>query len=1023
MIVGEAQVVVRAITSGFQREVQNALRQVNAQQAGSNVGSTFARGFSRGVGGLGSTTKSFRNVSTEATRAADSFKALVIQGYFIGPALSAAGAALSGLVSGLFALGSQLAAALPSLIVFPGVLAAIAQAAVALKFAFSGVGAALKEITKDSKGAGKDGEAARRRIEDAERALARVIERNRETLIRSARDLADAEEALTKARKEAREELEQLAFDAEDAALSEKKAAIELEKARETLARVQDLPPNSRARREAELAFAEADLNLRRARDRNSDLAKEQEEATKKGVEGSDKVLQASRRLADETDANARATRDGIRAQEDAERNLERAKEDAAKAGAGAGTPEFDKLSPAAKEFVEYLKEIKPVFGELKRSIQEEFFPPFTEAVKGLVTAFTPILEDILPRTGRAAGETAKKFEEIVTQQDFLANFKDVGETNIFLIEKLGTVSGNLTAAFVALLDAAGPLIRKFGDWIEKLTGGWKETIEAKNKTGELTDTFNYAGEVAAELGGTFKDLFAGIMNIGKAAAGPGSGGEMLLGMLRDAAARFREFTERISADGTLEQYFRDIVPVVASVGGLFKDIIVEFVKLGDNEGTVGFIEGLRGVVKTLGGIAENLGPAGGAVGEFIDKIVTLLSKFAEAGSINIFFGILNQVLDVLIAIFSNDMVFQIFTVVASITAVFKAFSILGTAVKLGGLIIDGYITKLFQVGSLIPGIGSKISMMGQNFVQAGGGITGLSAAFGVSAGVMLGVLAAIAAVAAILFFAYQKSEKFREAIADLVNALRDALGGALDTILSAIQDVMPNVESFGDIFKLIGDYLAVTLVPIIKTVLVGAIEILGDTIGGLIRVIGGIIKAFEAVWLFIQGFFALLRGDTDKAKERFVEAFRNLVGALKLVFAGIKDILFAPFRAAFNAIARQWNSTIGKLSWSVPRWVPFIGGNSISAPRLPELAMGGTVYPQVGGTLVKVAEAGRPERIEPLDEDGLSKRDRAIISVLSGGKAGGQVFNIYPSQGMDERELAAMISRQLAFQLRAGSV
>jgi hypothetical protein len=174
-------------------------------------------------------------------------------------------------------------------------------------------------------------------------------------------------------------------------------------------------------------------------------------------------------------------------------------------------------------------------------------------------------------------------------------------------------------------------------------------------------------------------------------------------------------------------------------------------------------------------------------------------------------------------------------------------------------------------------------------------------------------------------------------------------------------------------------------------------------------------------VWDVIKGFFALLRGDTDRAKQLFESAFRNLVNGLKNIFSGITNILFAPFKAAFNLIARGWNNSVGKLSWSVPRWVPIIGGNTISAPKLPQLAMGGTVFPSAGGTLVKVAEAGKPERIEPLDEDGLSKRDKAIISLLSGGK-GGQTFNIYPSQGMDERELAAMVSRQLAFQLRAGA-
>jgi len=91
--------------------------------------------------------------------------------------------------------------------------------------------------------------------------------------------------------------------------------------------------------------------------------------------------------------------------------------------------------------------------------------------------------------------------------------------------------------------------------------------------------------------------------------------------------------------------------------------------------------------------------------------------------------------------------------------------------------------------------------------------------------------------------------------------------------------------------------------------------------------------------------------------------------------------------------------------------------------PRLniPRLADGGTVFPSAGGSLVNVAEAGRPERIEPLDPDGLSQRDRAMIQMLSGGQGSGATINVYPSAGMDEAEIANIVSRKLAFQLRKG--
>ena len=69
-------------------------------------------------------------------------------------------------------------------------------------------------------------------------------------------------------------------------------------------------------------------------------------------------------------------------------------------------------------------------------------------------------------------------------------------------------------------------------------------------------------------------------------------------------------------------------------------------------------------------------------------------------------------------------------------------------------------------------------------------------------------------------------------------------------------------------------------------------------------------------------------------------------------------------------------------------------------------------------------SEAGRPERIEPLDAQGLSARDRAIIQQLSNNNNNGSQINmtINAAPGMDERELAAIVSRQLNYEMRRGA-
>jgi hypothetical protein len=103
-------------------------------------------------------------------------------------------------------------------------------------------------------------------------------------------------------------------------------------------------------------------------------------------------------------------------------------------------------------------------------------------------------------------------------------------------------------------------------------------------------------------------------------------------------------------------------------------------------------------------------------------------------------------------------------------------------------------------------------------------------------------------------------------------------------------------------------------------------------------------------------------------------EPFRDIVDsigkALKAAFTGTVDALktavnayLGIYKGIFNAIAKAWNNTIGKLSFKVPSWVPGLGGKGFDVPNIPELADGGIV---TRPTLAMIGEAG-PEAVVPL--------------------------------------------------------
>lgn len=110
--------------------------------------------------------------------------------------------------------------------------------------------------------------------------------------------------------------------------------------------------------------------------------------------------------------------------------------------------------------------------------------------------------------------------------------------------------------------------------------------------------------------------------------------------------------------------------------------------------------------------------------------------------------------------------------------------------------------------------------------------------------------------------------------------------------------------------------------------------------------------KWFSTAWTAAWGWI-------KKAASNTWDFLKKIPGWIGSAFRTVANVLTAPFRYAFNAIARLWNNTIGQLSWSVPSWVPFIGGNTISVPRLPTFHAGGIVPGPIGTAVPIMAQAG----------------------------------------------------------------
>jgi hypothetical protein len=166
----------------------------------------------------------------------------------------------------------------------------------------------------------------------------------------------------------------------------------------------------------------------------------------------------------------------------------------------------------------------------------------------------------------------------------------------------------------------------------------------------------------------------------------------------------------------------------------------------------------------------------------------------------------------------------------------------------------------------------------------------------------------------------------------------------------------------------------------------------------GVIRVVGA---AFGAVWGSIKTVFdwvknnwplllAVLTGPFGiaiaaifKFKDQIMEAFSLIYKGIKGTMGFVANLISAPFKAAFRMVAWLWNNTVGKLSFTIPSWVPKIGGSGFNVPDIPELAQGGIV---TQATLAMIGEGNEPEAIIPLSK---------LASMGFGGGGGGMNISV----------------------------
>jgi hypothetical protein len=971
-----------------------------ASKAGATLGQKFSSGFNKRLDAnrLTRFSDAVKTMAPGAEAARLAINALIVRGY----KASAMAAVLAGSISALVAgLGALIGAAGAASVGLVGMLGAFISLKVGMsigKFAFGGIGEAVSGATS-------------------------------------------ATGAYTKSLREARKELKQLRFDAEQAALSEEQAAIDLEKARESLARTADLPANSQARRQAELDFKQAELNYRLAKSKTQEANKE----ARKGLKGIDR------------------------------------------GGGGGGDPYAglnESQKDFAKFAVSTLL---PIQKRLRNAASSGFLPILQKAFEELVKSkFVDVLADGFFKVGKALGIGITAITEMLAKGKNLKMLERIFGTIAKVVKIFLKAIAPFLESFLIILDAAQPVILLFARAVKRTAINFRDFLKETAKNDGLKNFFTTAYEMLQMVSGIFSNVFKGLGELILANFGEGSGGYMLLEWLQLVTSGMTNLTtdERADLRKYFADVATNLMKLFGGLGDIFGAFasIADAPELGEFFDAIGNMA--PAITDLLGKVTPTLPIVGELLTIFVEIFNKLaetgaLQNFfgtwvAMAGTVS---DILDN--DVVKGILGVTGQIHAFTLALSGGFdIFKQLGLFGVGsfgkyAEIFGMVADeaGGLKDMF--GVLTESISSGFTKSGGFFKNFGktfsGGfdalmesnskfVSGFAKGFNSLKGFIIGnpILAIIILLAGLFINLYLSNKKFADGINKIMGPALQALGDMFGRIMDAIQPLM---DAFQELMDVIftgagGDALASIfelLAQVISDLVVAFAPLIADLVESLVPVLVEIIKLvtplvgifLSLIQLVAEFLKALFTGDWEGFAAVFEKVFANngsflvkfFEGVVNLIIDGVNALAFAFFNGFGKPIADFANQvTGGAIDLTQPNLIPRVRFSpltissktldvSMASKGVGGLAEGGTVPARPGGTMAVIGEAGRPERVEPLDPDGLSRRDKAMIQFLTNGTTGGGInITVNPSAGMDEKELASIVSRRIAYELRRGA-
>lgn len=530
------------------------------------------------------------------------------------------------------------------------------------------------------------------------------------------------------------------------------------------------------------------------------------------------------------------------------------------------------------------LDQVKSTWESIIKQNQAQIFNTLANGLNTVNVALSrmkPFLAGVSKGMEQASKSVLKWAENSQTASKF---FNMMNTTGVKTFNTLLSAAGRFGDGLVNVFTQLGPLflwVAQGLDSLGKKFQNWANSVAGQNA---IKAFIEYTKTNLPKIGQIFGNVFAGIGNLMVAFAQNSAG---IFDWLVKMTGKFREWSEQVGKSEGFKQFVKYVQQNGPVIMQLIGNIVRALIAFGTAMAPIASV--ILRVVTAFAGFIAKLFETHPAVAKMVGIGMILA-------------GIMWALLAPIIAVgtvLSNVFGVSLLQAIGKIARFMASSNILKGVLNILRGAFSLLVSPIANIGRLLPLLGTAFSAL-----------TG-------PVGIVIGVILALVGV---IVYLWKTNEDFRNMIIGAWNGIKDAVSGAISSIVGwfaqlwasiqqTLQPIMPILQQLGQMFMNVLGGLVMGAIQLV----IGAFQSLWLAVSVIFTAIGGIISA--AVQLIVGLFTAFIQFITGD----FSGAWQTLQTTVQNVWTTIWNTIVSIFTQISEFIFNTLNSILGTniTSWS----------------------------------------------------------------------------------------------------------